>query len=137
MKLTPRQIKLLGAVVDEYTYSAQPISSKEIIKKYMPDVSSATIRNDMVALEKLNLLEKTHTSSGRIPSINGYKYYEEHILQPKISVNIQNRLKRIFSQRDVSIDSVIKAEKRIEYDSETDDTRRPKTEMRPTYVSTR
>jgi heat-inducible transcriptional repressor len=107
MKLTPRQIKLLGAIVDEYTYSAQPISSKEIIKKYMPNISSATIRNDMVVLEKLNLLEKTHTSSGRIPSINGYKYYEENILKPKLSINIQNRLKRVFAQRDISIDSVI------------------------------
>jgi heat-inducible transcriptional repressor len=107
MKLTPRQIKLLEAIVDEYTHSAQPISSKEIIKKYMPSISSATIRNEMVNLEKLNLLEKTHTSSGRIPSINGYKYYEENILKPKLSINIQNRLKKIFMQRDVSIDSVI------------------------------
>lgn len=107
MKLTPRQTKLLEAIVDEYTYAAEPISSKEIIKKYMPEVSSATIRNEMVHLEKLNLLEKTHTSSGRIPSVDGYKYYEENILKPKLSTNILNRLKKVFAQRDVSIDSVI------------------------------
>lgn len=107
MKLTPRQIKLFEAIVDEYTYSAQPISSKEIIKKYMSNVSSATIRNEMAILEKYGLLEKTHTSSGRIPSINGYRYYEENILKPKLSTNIENRLKKIFTQRDISIDSVI------------------------------
>jgi heat-inducible transcriptional repressor len=107
MKLTPRQIKLLGIIVDEYAYSAQPISSKEIISHHMPNVSSATIRNEMMKLEKLHLLEKTHTSSGRIPSLEGYKYYEEHILKPKVSANVLNRLKKIFSQRDLSIDSVI------------------------------
>ncbi|GHU47845.1 hypothetical protein FACS1894218_3180 [Bacilli bacterium] len=107
MQITNRQKKILQIIVDEYALTAQPISSKEIIKKYMPEVSSATIRNDMAALEKLKLLEKTHTSSGRIPSINGYKYYEANILQPKISKNIKNKLERIFVQRDISIDSVI------------------------------
>jgi heat-inducible transcriptional repressor len=107
MTLTNRQLKILQIIVDEYAYTAQPISSKEIIEKYMPDISSATIRNEMAYLEKIKLLEKTHTSSGRIPSTDGYKYYEANILQPKLSLNIKKRLQKIFVQRDVSIDSII------------------------------
>jgi heat-inducible transcriptional repressor len=107
MKLTQRQIKLLEVIINAYIASAQPISSKEIINNHMPDISSATIRNEMAQLEKLNLIEKPHTSAGRVPSINGYKYYEENILQPKLSNDIQTRLKKIFAKRDLTIDSVI------------------------------
>jgi heat-inducible transcriptional repressor len=107
MTISERQKKLLQIIIDEYTYSATPVSSKEIIERYMPNVSSATIRNDMASLEKAGLLEKTHTSSGRIPSTNGYKYYETNILKPKLSNNIKSKLERVFAQRDISIDSVI------------------------------
>ena len=88
MNISERQEEILKIIVEEYAYTTQPISSKEIIKKYMPDLSSATIRNEMAFLEKKGLLEKTHTSSGRIPSINGYKYYESHILKPKLSAKL-------------------------------------------------
>jgi heat-inducible transcriptional repressor len=107
MNISVRQESVLRIIVEEYAYTTEPISSKEIIHKYMPDLSSATIRNEMAHLEKLGLLEKTHTSSGRIPSIKGYKYYESHILKPKISTNIKHKLEKIFAQRDISIDSVI------------------------------
>ncbi|MDR0739506.1 MAG: heat-inducible transcriptional repressor HrcA [Mycoplasmataceae bacterium] len=107
MRITERQKQILQIIIEEYTYTTEPISSKEIIQKYLSDLSSATIRNEMAILEKKGLLEKTHTSSGRIPSINGYKYYESNILKPKLSINLKRRLEKIFSQRDVSIDSVI------------------------------
>jgi heat-inducible transcriptional repressor len=107
MNITERQQKILQIIIEEYTYTATPISSQGIIQKYMPNISSATIRNEMVVLEKNNLIEKTHTSSGRIPSINGYKYYESNILKPKLSSNVKNKLQKIFSQRDISIDSII------------------------------
>jgi heat-inducible transcriptional repressor len=107
MNLSKRQDEILKIIVEEYAYTTEPISSKEIIQKYMPDLSSATIRNEMALLEKYKLLEKTHTSSGRIPSIQGYKYYESNILKPKLSANIKHKLEKIFSQRDISIDSVI------------------------------
>jgi heat-inducible transcriptional repressor len=107
INISQRQTKLLQIIVDEYAYTAQPISSKEIIEKYMPNISSATIRNDMATLEKTGFLEKTHTSSGRVPSIAGYRYYEANILKPKLSNNIKNRLSKIFSQRDLSVDTVI------------------------------
>jgi heat-inducible transcriptional repressor len=107
MKINERQRNILQIIVEEYAYTTAPISSKEIIAKYMPEISSATVRNEMAQLENMGLLEKTHTSSGRIPSIKGYKYYEANILQPKLSANIKHKLEKIFAQRDLSIDTII------------------------------
>ncbi|MDE7433967.1 MAG: heat-inducible transcriptional repressor HrcA, partial [Mycoplasmoidaceae bacterium] len=105
--LTQRQIDILKIIIDSYTFSAQPVSSKEIMERYMPDFSSATIRNEMAVLEKEGYLEKTHTSSGRVPSIKGYKFYEEAILKPHVSVEIKNQLSKIFANRNFSIDTII------------------------------
>ena len=107
MKLTKRQIQLLKIVIDEYTYSAQPVPSKLIVDKYMKEYSPQTIRNELNLLENYGLLEKTHTSSGRIPSIEGYKYYEMNILKPYLSDDIKTQLKVILERRDLSIDTII------------------------------
>lgn len=107
MKLTKRQIQLLKIVIDEYTYSAQPVPSKLIANKYMKEYSPQTIRNELNLLEDYGLLEKTHTSSGRIPSIEGYKYYEMNILKPYLSDDIKTQLKMILERRDLSIDTII------------------------------
>ena len=107
MKLTKRQIQLLKIVIDEYTYSAQPVPSKLIADKYMKEYSPQTIRNELNLLENYGLLEKTHTSSGRIPSIEGYKYYEMNILKPYLSDDIKTQLKVILERRDLSIDTII------------------------------
>ena len=80
MRLTERQLNLLKVIIEEHILIAQPISSKLITKKYMKNLSSQTIRNEMNYLEKINLLQKSHASSGRIPTIQGYKYYEANIL---------------------------------------------------------
>ena len=68
MKLSERKKKILGIVVSDYISSAQPVSSKQISEKYMPDVSSATVRSEMAQLEELGYLSHIHTSSGRVPS---------------------------------------------------------------------
>lgn len=107
MKLTKRQIQLLKIVIDEYTYSAQPVPSKLIANKYMKEYSPQTIRNELNLLENYGLLEKTHTSSGRIPSVEGYKYYEMNILKPYLSDDIKTQLKVILERRDLSIDTII------------------------------
>lgn len=76
-----RQSKLLKAIVESYIKNVKPVGSKSLCKKF--NCSSATIRNDMSYLEDLGYLEKTHTSSGRIPSEAGYHYYVEHLMKPK------------------------------------------------------
>ena len=76
--LTDRKKRVLKAIIEEYINTAEPVSSGAIVEHYIPDCSSATIRNEMQALEEEGFLEKTHTSSGRIPSTKGYKYYVEN-----------------------------------------------------------
>ncbi|MGT2961370.1 heat-inducible transcriptional repressor HrcA [Streptococcus caballi] len=76
--ITQRQNDILNLIVDLFTQTHEPVGSKALQSTI--DSSSATIRNDMAKLEKLGLLEKAHTSSGRMPSTAGFKYFVEHSL---------------------------------------------------------
>lgn len=78
--LTSRQKLILKAIVEYYVEYAQPVGSKILTKMPYLDYSSATLRYDMARLEELGYLEKTHTSSGRIPSEHGYRYYVNHLV---------------------------------------------------------
>ena len=79
--LTERQENILKLITTEYIKSARPVGSKLICSEL--NCSSATVRNEMAALEDLGLLEKTHTSSGRVPSEKGYRYYVDHLMKLK------------------------------------------------------
>ena len=76
-----RKKKVLQAIIEEYINTAEPVSSKAIVENYGLNYSSATIRNEMASLEKEGLLEKTHTSSGRIPSEKGYRLYVNELVK--------------------------------------------------------
>ncbi len=78
--VTPRRGRILKHVVEEYVVTAQPVSSDTLVKKYVPFVSSATVRNDLAALEDLGYLYHPHTSSGRVPSDAGYRYYIDALM---------------------------------------------------------
>ena len=80
MELDNRKKRILQAIVNEYVNTIEPVSSNSIIKKYNLECSSATVRNEMAELEKKGLLEKTHTSSGRVPSNKGYRFYVDELL---------------------------------------------------------
>lgn len=107
IKLTERQIKLLKIIVEQYINDATPVSSKEVIHTFFKDLSSATIRNEMAYLEKMGLIEKTHTSSGRVPSSLGYEYYRSEILEPTLTVDLKKKLTKIFAKRLTSIETII------------------------------
>ena len=79
--LDDRKKRVLQAIVEEYINTAEPVSSNSILKKYDLDCSSATIRNEMADLDKKGYLAKVHTSSGRIPSEKGYRYYVDELLK--------------------------------------------------------
>ena len=79
--LGKRQNEILKIIVEEYIKSAKPVGSKSICESL--NCSSATVRNEMVYLEDLGYLEKTHISSGRVPSEEGYRYYVENLMRPK------------------------------------------------------
>lgn len=82
--LTDRQLIIFRAIIDDFIASAQPVGSRAISEKEHIKVSSATIRNIMAELEEIGFLEKTHSSSGRVPSEKGYRYYVDHVIQPSI-----------------------------------------------------
>ncbi len=75
-----RQRRVLQAIVEQYINTAEPVSSGTIVEQYDLGCSSATIRNDMAELEKHGYLEKPHTSSGRIPSAKGYRFYVDELI---------------------------------------------------------
>lgn len=79
--LTERQGDILRLIIQNYTTTGQPVGSKTLMEAGVT-VSSATIRNEMKLLEERDLLVKTHSSSGRVPSMKGYRYYVDHLLQP-------------------------------------------------------
>ena len=78
--LSDRQKLILKAIIEDYVTSNEPVGSKALTEKPYLDFSSATIRYDMQDLEEKGYLEKTHTSSGRIPSQTGYRYYVDHLI---------------------------------------------------------
>ncbi|AZV55787.1 heat-inducible transcriptional repressor HrcA [Clostridium sp. AWRP] len=86
MEMDERKIKILQAIVNDYINTAEPVGSRTIAKKYNLGVSSATIRNEMADLEEMGYLEQLHSSSGRIPSNNGYRLYVDKLMQiPNLS----------------------------------------------------
>lgn len=88
-----RHQKILAAVIEEYTSSAVPVGSKILEDKYDLEVSSATIRGDMVELTEKGYLHQPHISAGRIPTDKGYRYFVEKIMvDQKLSLNDQKKL---------------------------------------------
>lgn len=81
--LTERRARLLSLIVSEYVDSAQPVGSDTIVRKRALPVSSATIRNEMARLEEEGYLTHPHTSAGRVPSDQGYRYYVEALMQER------------------------------------------------------
>ncbi len=83
MKLTERQGKLLNVIVKEYIDSAEPVSSQLLEKKYDFDISPATIRIEMQKLTDRGFLQQPHTSAGRVPTDNGYRFFVNKLLEKK------------------------------------------------------
>lgn len=109
MELSDRKKKILQIVVDEYIDTAVPVSSKAITERYLTDVSSATIRSELSALEELGYLTQPHTSSGRIPSPEAYKLYVSDLMtKDKLSVKELNYIKSIFMEKTDNIESILK-----------------------------
>ena len=108
IQLTPRRKAILKVIVDEFTITAEPVGSRRVMDLLDFSCSSATIRNDMAALEELGLLEKTHTSSGRIPSAKGYRYYVEHLMERQLDDEVKHSLQQVFTNRRYSMDEIVK-----------------------------
>lgn len=110
MLLTDRQNVILKNIVEIYIKTAEPVGSKMLLDCAKLKCSSATIRNEMAFLEKINFLEKTHTSSGRVPSEEGYRYYIENLIDTDEELNSKAEidLEEIFSKKNQSTEEIIK-----------------------------
>lgn len=81
--LTQRQIQILRSLIEEYINTAEPVGSETLEKKHNLSASPATIRNEMVRLTDLGYLQKPHSSSGRIPTSVGMKFYVSQLMKEK------------------------------------------------------
>jgi heat-inducible transcriptional repressor len=79
-ELTPRRERILRHVVQEYVVLAQPVPSDLIARKYEADLSPATVRSELAALEEAGLIAQPHTSAGRVPTDRGYRYFVELLM---------------------------------------------------------
>lgn len=99
LPLDARKKEILKAVISDYVMTAEPVGSKNLLKRHKLNYSSATIRNEMAELEDLGYLEKPHTSAGRIPSDIGYRLYVDELIEPKeMSLQEQNLIKAEFNK---------------------------------------
>ncbi len=80
-ELSERKQKILNAIVRDYQHTADPVGSRNIAKKYLPDLSPATIRNEMADLEEEGFIAQPHTSAGRIPTDRGYRFYVDRLMK--------------------------------------------------------
>lgn len=109
MELSERKKKILQHVVDDYIETATPVSSKSLTEKHLSNLSSATIRNELSALEELGYLTQLHTSSGRVPSAEAYKLYVSDLMvKDKLSEKEIDYIKKIFLEKADNLEEVIK-----------------------------
>ncbi len=80
MYLDDRKQKILGAVVRDYVETVKPLGSEDLAARHQWGIKSATIRNEMAELAELGFLRQPHTSAGRIPSDQGYRFYVDHLM---------------------------------------------------------
>ena len=100
MQLNDRENLILKTTIEDFISSGLPISSQKLYKHYFHSISPATIRNTLAGLEKKGLLKHMHTSSGRVPTDSGYRYYVDTLIQDNIRVideydNISNSLSAV------------------------------------------
>lgn len=104
--LTPRQQVILRFLIDEYVDSGRAVGSNTLIERYPLNVSSATVRNEMAALERMGYIHPPHTSSGRVPTDTGYRYYVEHFArQSTLPQNDQIMIRHQFRQVESQLES--------------------------------
>ncbi len=99
---------ILKYIVEYFIKTAQPVGSQTLIEEYKLKLSSATIRNEMATLEKMGYIEKTHSSSGRVPSAQGYRYYCDKLRDGSVKEELKNSIQVVLDQKIKSIEEVIK-----------------------------
>ncbi|RIK47141.1 MAG: heat-inducible transcription repressor HrcA [Chloroflexi bacterium] len=103
--LTERQASILRCIIQEYVGGGRAVASQALIERYPLNVSSATVRNEMAALERMGLIQQMHTSAGRVPTDKGYRYYVEHFAADSaLPVHDQVMIRHQFGQVESHLD---------------------------------
>ena len=104
-ELTERQKLLLTLMIHEHTRTAQPVGSKTIVNQFGLNLSTATIRNDLAAMTDLGYLRQPHTSAGRVPTEEGYRYFVSNLVQQtNLPANTRNTISHQFYQSPHGLD---------------------------------
>ena len=99
IELSERQKNLLLIIIRAYIDAAQPVGSKRLVEHYHLDLSSATIRNEMSALTEMGYLRQPHTSAGRVPTEEGYRYFVSQMIdQAELPESVQHTISHQFHQ---------------------------------------
>jgi heat-inducible transcriptional repressor len=114
-RLTPRQQQILWATVNHYIATAEPVGSKVLAMEYELQISPATIRNAMGALEQSGFLYQPHPSAGRIPSDSGYRVYVDQLISPseQRALQIEQQLLERLTPQHLSLDALLRDVTRI------------------------
>ena len=108
MELSQRKIKILNSAVEEFIKDSSPITSGSVKDKTAIDVSTATLRNELNALEAMGFLKQLHTSGGRVPTAQGYRFYVENLLKDVKATNGElEEVKRVIENRTQSLADMI------------------------------
>ena len=105
----PRRMKVLQAIVEDYVASREPVGSKALVERHNLGVSSATVRNDMADLEDEGLIAAPHTSSGRIPTDKGYRYFVDRISEVRPLSAAEKRAVQALLDNSADIDDMMAA----------------------------
>jgi heat-inducible transcriptional repressor len=107
--MTPRRQAVLGLIIRAYIERGMPVGSKTFVQSYGLDISPATIRNEMAALEDLGYLTHPHTSAGRIPTEAGYRYFVEHLVgETELPLPEQHMIRHQFHQAQIELDQWVR-----------------------------
>lgn len=94
--LSDRRNEILRAIVRHYVRSGEPVGSKTLVERYKLDVSPATVRNEMAALEEAGLIYQPHTSAGRVPTDSGYRLFVDRSTPPRLPEKEARRIRSFF-----------------------------------------
>ena len=108
MSLDGRKLMILSVVVEQFIESGEPVGSKFVAEVMNNAVSSATIRNDMAALEEMGLLERPHASAGRVPTHRGYRLYIDQLMKAKPLTSAErSEIDALFNVRNADPDRLL------------------------------
>ncbi len=113
--LSTREKEILKALIDHYITTAEPVGSQAISRRYIPGLSSASIRNVLQDLEQMGLIEQPHTSAGRVPTDRGYRFYVDALLRPEnLTLAEEEKIKNeLLSEQPAAFEEILEQTSKI------------------------